>query len=472
MFKRASVVFLLFFFNFIASQEYALPKDIGENFLFFKDKDSKIHLLKNNIDYVFENKKWNKNVLSYKTSIRDSSIIFYEKGFNNVNFKSVNTETKTFLILNGGGPVLQIEKDKITRIDNSVEQKNQFGAAIFEHNDQLHMHGGYGFWTFKDYTTYFDAVTSQWELRVFDPTPNLKPRWKPIFHKIKNNLYVLGGRASLVENQRIDAAIKDVFKIDFQTKSIELFESGFNPQIPITSSAFHGFNVNNQKGYLNHFNIAVFDFENNTVTEYDTAEFFKNKHQHTPLLSTKDTLFFIKNRQGNKTIKLISIPQALQNPLKTVAILNLDNPGFPFKKMFAFVSAVLIALFLYFLFGYKDYINKLVHHDDQWLYYSNNKILISKDQSRTIGLLEKNGQFSSTELNKIISKNKSYAKSHLTHLRQTFIENLNLAYYNLTSFTEPLISSTKNPKDKRQLIYFAGNKIFKKKSFLEYIFKK
>ena len=143
-----------------------------------------------------------------------------------------------------------------------------------------------------------------------------------------------------------------------------------------------------------------------------------------------------------------------------------------YKKTFAFSSAVLIALFLYFLFGYKDYINKLVHHDDQWLYYSNNKILISKDQSRSIGLLEKNGQFSSTELNKIISKNKSYAKSHLTHLRQTFIEKLNQNYHKLTGFSEPLISSTKNPADKRQIIYFAGNKIFKKKSFFEYIFKK
>ena len=472
MFKHATVVFLLFFLNFISSQEYALPKDIGENFLFFKDKDSKIHLLKNNIDYVFENKKWNKNVLSYEKSARDSTIIFYKKGFNNTHFKTINTETKTFLILNGGGPVLQIEKDKITRIDNSVEQKNQFGAAIFEHNNQLHMHGGYGFWTFKDYTTYFDTATNQWELCVFDPTPNLKPRWKPIFHKTKNKLYVLGGRASLVENQLIDAVIKDVFKIDFQTKSVELFEPGFNPQIPITSSSFQGFKINNQKGYLNLFNIAVFDFENNTVTEYDTAEFFKNKHQNTPLLSTKDTLFFINNRQGNKTIELISIPQALQNPIKTVAIFNLDNPGFPYKKTFAFSSAILIALFLYFLFGYKDYINKLVQHDDQWLYYANNKILISKDQSITIGLLEKNGQFSSTELNKIISKNKSYAKSHLTYLRQTFIESLNLAYYNLTSFTEPLISSTKNPADKRQIIYFAGNKIFKKKSFFEFVFKK
>lgn len=472
MFKYSTAVFLLFFFNFITSQEYSLPVDVGENFVFFKDKDSKIHLLKNNIDYVFENKRWNKNILSHTNSARDSSIIFYKKGFNNVNFKSINTETKTFLILNGGGPILQIEKDKIIRIDNSVEQKNQFGAAIFEHNNQLHMHGGYGFWTFKNYTTYFDPTTNQWELCKFDSNPNLKPRWKPIFHKTENNLYVLGGRASLIGNRRIDAAIKDVFKIDFQTKSVELFESGFNPQIPITTSAFQGFKINNQKGYLNHFDIAVFDFENNTVTEYDTAEFFKNKLQNTPLLSVKDSIVFINNKKVGKTIEFISVQQALQNPLKTVAIFNLESPGFPYKKMVAFVSAVLIALFLYFLFGYKDYIKKLVHHDDQWLYYSNNKMLISKDQSRIIELLEKNGKFSSNDLNKIICKNKSYAKSHLTHLRQRFIETLNLNYQNLTGFSEPLISSTKNPADKRQLIYFAGNKIFKKMSFFEYVFKK
>jgi hypothetical protein len=181
---------------------------------------------------------------------------------------------------------------------------------------------------------------------------------------------------------------------------------------------------------------------------------------------------FINNKQGNKTIELVSIQQALQKPLKTVAILNVENTEFSYKKTFAFGSAVLIALFLYFLFGYKDYINKLVHHDNQWLYYANNKITISNDQSKVIGLLEKNGQFSSTELNKIISKNKTYAKSHLTYLRQTFIENLNLTITISQVLAEPLISSTKNPADKRQIIYFAGNKIFKKKSFFEFVFKK
>jgi hypothetical protein len=96
MFKRTITVAILLFLNLLVSQEFALPDNIGENFIFFKDKDSKIHLLKNNIDYVFENKKWNKNILSYKSTVRDSSIIFYKKGFNNTNFKPINTELKPF----------------------------------------------------------------------------------------------------------------------------------------------------------------------------------------------------------------------------------------------------------------------------------------------------------------------------------------------------------------------------------------
>ena len=75
MFKHNIAVLLLLFLNLITSQEYALPDNIGENFVFFKDKDFKIHLLKNNIDYIFENKKWNKNILSYKSKVRDSMFI-------------------------------------------------------------------------------------------------------------------------------------------------------------------------------------------------------------------------------------------------------------------------------------------------------------------------------------------------------------------------------------------------------------
>ena len=471
MFKYAGTVTAFFLSVFAFSQEYLLPNEIGEDFVFFKDNESKVHILKNNIDYVFENNEWRKNILDHNQSYRDSSVIFYTKRFDNISFKAINTDTQTFLVLNGGGPVLQVEKDKIFRIDNSVEQKNQIGASVFQHNNQLHMHGGYGFWTYKDYTTHFDSSTKQWDLCLFEPSFKINPRWKAIFHKTKNNLFVLGGRATLIENQRIDAVINDAFKIDFTTKKVELLTSELNPEIPLKSSSFEGFNINSQKGYLYRSNIVAFDFENNTVTEYETKNIFAKKLSNSPVISLKDSLAFIKKTPLGKALEFVSIEKAIKNPLKTVLLFKEAEPEDSFKSIFEIIFATLIVFFLFKLFGYKDYIKKLTLHDGQWLYYSGKKTLIAPEQSKIISLLETNGEFSSLELNNILSKNKKFAKSHLTFLRQQFVERLNKVYQNLTETKTPLLSSKKNPSDKRQIIYFASKKIFKKESFFEYMFK-
>ena len=98
--------------------------------------------------------------------------------------------------------------------------------------------------------------------------------------------------------------------------------------------------------------------------------------------------------------------------------------------------------------------------------------MITDDQSKIIKILESKGEFSSLDLNSVLSKKKTYAKSHLTFLRQSFIEELNSVYNKLTGGSEDLISSKKNPTDKRQIIYFAGKKISKKASFFQFVFKK
>ena len=133
--------------------------------------------------------------------------------------------------------------------------------------------------------------------------------------------------------------------------------------------------------------------------------------------------------------------------------------------MFVFNSICLQA------FLYKDYIEKLIQHDENWLYFSDKKVRITTEQSQVIKLLERNGQFTSIELNKIISKNKKYAKSHLTLLRKNFINDLNKAYNELLNSDLTLISSSKLPKDKRQLLYKTSKEIFKKVSFLKFVFK-
>ena len=157
--------FVVFFLTSVCfySQDYSLPEDLGDDFVFFKSYDNKIHLLKNNIDYVFENKTWVKKTLDHHQTERDSLIIFFKKGFNNTNFNTINIDNKTYFVLTGGGPVLEFDSNSIIRIDKSVEQRNQYGSALFLHENKIYTYGGYGFWTYKDYFTYFDIYSKQWQ---------------------------------------------------------------------------------------------------------------------------------------------------------------------------------------------------------------------------------------------------------------------------------------------------------------------
>ena len=128
-------------------------------------------------------------------------------------------------------------------------------------------------------------------------------------------------------------------------------------------------------------------------------------------------------------------------------------------------------IFVYKSCSYKDYVEKLIQYDENWMYFNNKKIRITKEQSLIINLLELNGQFTSTELNSILSKNKKYAKSQLTLLRKTFYDRLISVYKMALQSDKTLISTTKLPKDKRQLLYRASKEISQKESFIRFLFK-
>ena len=113
----------------------------------------------------------------------------------------------------------------------------------------------------------------------------------------------------------------------------------------------------------------------------------------------------------------------------------------------------------------------LIAHDYQWLYFQNKKIRITHNQREVIKLLEQKGSFNSQELNRLLSPNKAYAKSHSTLLRNNFIEKLNSDFKKLTNNPEPLISSIKNPGDKRQILYKSNQKFSQKESFFSFLIK-
>ena len=465
--------FLFFFISAsIISQEIKLPNNIGDEFIFFKTYENKISLLKNNTHYVYEKNKWIKNTLEYNNSYRDSLIIFFKKGFDNIQFRHIEIGSVSHFVLNGGGPVLKLNKNRIERIDNSVEQRNQFGAAVFQHKNQPHMYGGYGFWEWKGYITYYDPLSNQWELCKFDKPLQPSPRWKPLFHKKNEFLYVLGGRSSIKESRNIDTVLKDFFKINLNTKKVELISQEVNSQIPLFSSSFQGFEIGDKKGYVDYSNssILVLDFDNNSITSFKTEGMFKNKHLNSPVLAVGDSIVFIEQIKNNKSIKFVSFSDIFKNTSETFPVALVDqNKGY--RKYFIILAAAFLVFFLFKIFTYKDYIRNLIAHDYQWLYFQNKKIRITHDQREVIKLLELKGSFNSQELNILLSPNKAYAKSHSALLRNNFIEKLNSDFKKLTNNPEPLISSIKNPSDKRQILYKSNQKFSQKESFFSFLIK-
>ena len=454
------------------AQEYNLPKEIGKDFIFYKSSDNKLHVLKNNNDFLFHNGVWKKTKLQNTLSKRDSMILYHEKGFNNINFKIITDKNKTYFVLNGGGPVLQLEKDSLFRIDNSVEQRNQFGAATFKHDNKLFMYGGYGFWSFKSYITYFDFSSYQWELFRTQSENQPNPRWKPIYHLIENKLYVLGGRSQLPESYMTDVVLKDLFVVDMASKTIKTLSSKVNLETPLNfHSHNNGFSFEDKRAYLNNNTVTAFDFPNNIFYNYNVGEMFAAKLDGAPIFNISDTLVFIKQENGLKKLSFISTNKIKNNLNSSFPIVTDPVQTSWFKQILFIVFIVLLMIFVYKSFSYKDYVEKLIQYDENWMYFNNKKIRITKEQSLIINLLELNGQFTSTELNSIISKNKKYAKSHLTLLRKTFIDSLNSVYKKALQSDKTLISTTKLPKDKRQLLYRASKEISQKESFIQFLFK-
>ena len=281
MYKVISLFLMLGLQHALQAQNYDLPLEIDDEFVFFKSHDNKIHLLKNDLDFVFNKGKWIKNKLKSRSSKRDSTILYYKKGFNNYNFKTISVKNKTYFVLSGGGPVLKLEGNNILRIDNSVDQKNQFGSAVFTYKNSLFMYGGYGFWTFKEYITYFDFSSNQWELFKV-PSRNLPhPRWKPIYNLINDKLYVLGGRTNLLKSDMIDVVLKDLFVVDLQDKTIKTITKKVNPKIPAFYSQSNGFEFDDKIAHLTNSTITAFDFLNNKAISYETKGVFYQKVRRT-----------------------------------------------------------------------------------------------------------------------------------------------------------------------------------------------
>ncbi len=457
---------------FSKSQDLPLPEGLEQNFVFAQDSKGVPSLITNKEIYRLEN-KWIKTPFTNTINNKDSLVLFFpERQFNSQNYTSLLINNQLHFVLSGGGFVLKLLNNGLTRIDNSVIQKTHFGSAIFVHDGQIHKYGGYGLWEFKDYTTYFNSLTGSWEYLNSNSTENPQGRWKSLFHKIENKLFVLGGRANESQIKKMsDAIVQDFFIYDLSLKTFQ-HKGALNNNLPLKASKERGFIFKNKKAYASENELIIIDFLKEEMTQINSKNLFQNLDKNHVVFESKDTLFYITNKNNQKFLSRLPVLDMGSLPTKTFPLKSKEN----LKNLYWIAIAGLVTLFLvWVLFGlyrYKDFLRQLILFDKNRLYLGQKSVMISVEQLVVIETLNAKGSLTAEELNKIVSSNKKFVKSHLVLLRKTFIEKINQAFEKLTKFKKPLILEEKDPRDKRYLVYRATQEVFKKPSFWDFLIKR
>jgi hypothetical protein len=98
---------------------------------------------------------------------------------------------KTFFVHEGGGVVYELKNDSLVRHDKSFYHRNQYGGALFAHQNTIYMYGGYGMFVSKNVLVRYDELLREW---VHEEAENAGPPAVkvPIACYTKNRLYVFG----------------------------------------------------------------------------------------------------------------------------------------------------------------------------------------------------------------------------------------------------------------------------------------
>ena len=458
--------FLVISFNVLFCQTKLPTNDSVQNFLFSQSvKKSPIIITTNGI-FEFKS-KWEYTPFAdntFKKEINEIDLL------NHANFFTIINSNKLYMVSNGAGPVFVYRNNTFERIDNSSLHKNQFGGARFIYNNKIHIYGGYGFWSFKSFITFFDENISQWDLLYNDSKYTPDGRWKPIYNIINDKLYVLGGRSGSAGSTNQDESFSDVFYFDFIEK--EFVNLGkLNPGLQPNYTLFSSPKIDDNILILSNKHLTKIDFLNLTLTNYSRGKAFSGIDNKYPSFIDDKKLYYISDLNGEKLLNSIDITSIDSefNSETFPLIINESKISATQYLLFGFLIAFVFWIILK-IFSFKDFIKGLILYDENNIYFNNDSVLITKNEQALISYLSEKPIITAPQVNSIIS-DQQFAKSHFTSLRNKLIGDLNEKLFMLTN-NKKCIIETKLPEDNRIKAYKADSSIIKKKiGFLTFLFR-
>ena len=253
--------------------------------------------------FTLENEQVRMANIQGKTSI-------YEKTLKNIinDFSLINVDDKILLVHNGGGIVMKIEENIISRLDDSFATMHKFMGDLFVRKGQVYHFGGYGLWRTNNIMLKFydgENQSQQWEEIISsNGFPNGLNKGIANFTSSiydKENYYIFGGQNTYNGQKNYNNSLYNYdFNSDKWTNLGEVNYSFSSEDIILNSKnlfyifsrtgiyildvkklSFSKFNYSNDFSYnrlsKNQNENFISNYHNETIDSYDIMKFDKTK---------------------------------------------------------------------------------------------------------------------------------------------------------------------------------------------------
>lgn len=360
------------------------------------------------------------------------------------NYNPIWYNNQLHLLSQRGGLLYRVEKDSTIRLDKSFQHHKQFQSNDFVYHDTLFRYGGYGFWRANNFFTYFDHSTEEWEYYPTNGYMVPEEAYDGKTFLLEDTFYVLGGKTvnkstGLSAEKSNQIWTFDFLKREWSNRGKMGVDIGQYKTVQKDSLFFLIGNPINTSGDI------ILDLTNNLIRHYEHTLISANTKQKAPAFFIGDTLHYIYKDQ-------------LREALVYRDIFNKET-----KKDRLFLNEITLfwnitylgtaGVFL-FLLAYGSVLwqrRKLPRLVKGGIRHNLTFYPLSNEEQKVLILLRQKLSASTEELIPIFSKqNRSFSQTH--KLKADAIDNINNLFNGLVG--KYLIKKKKDPKDKRQLVYY------------------
>jgi len=320
----------------------------------------------------------------------------------------------------------------------------QSESPVIFKNDTIFKFGGYGFWSMRNFITYFDFDQSEWFPLEYSDNNLSNGFSNTLFSFIKNDFYFLGGN---IMNGLFE--IKPNNKIFYFSNLKKEWNEIGEIETPITLDGYHFFNKNSF--YIIYESlVSKINLENKTITNYNKhSSLYSGIRFKNGITSVGDKVFYVTI--GDKQLLLNKLPlsELIGKKINEKRLLRTNN--FSLHLLVGFMFIILLVIIL------RKKPNQLIIVSNQQLLMGRKKTEISKFQSQLIKILINNNPTLNKDFD-ILNENGYLNKYHFQRNLKNDILQINLMFKSLTNSNHEMIVVKKDEVDKRINIYLLNGK--------------